>query len=162
MISLPGLNRLYGTFRLATTQPVSRPLSASPVKIQLSTVDFSSPAGWPSVRRWRSKKRRQAIAASAAVLAVVLARVLNGRCVHRCRCFLSPATRAEPPAGVLAGLQVAAMPTRNSCSVSASTARLLLNLSVRLPRNSTAGGPTVSAPRLPACRLPGPPRTRCY
>ena len=37
-------------------------------------------------------------------------------CVHRGRCFLSPATHTEPPAGVLAGLQVAAMPTRNFCS----------------------------------------------
>ena len=45
------------------------------VNLQLSTVDFSSPAGWPSARRWPSKKRRQAIRASAAVLA--LAR--NGR-----------------------------------------------------------------------------------
>src|SRR4029077_17255282 len=38
--------------------------------------------------------------------------------VHRCRCFLSPATHTEPPAGVLAGLPVAAMPTRNSSTLS--------------------------------------------
>ena|SRR6266446_4248593 len=42
-------------------------------------------------------------------------------CAHRCRCFLSPATHTEPPAGVLAGLQVAAMPTRNSRGFSAPT-----------------------------------------
>src|SRR4029077_1183723 len=38
-------------------------------------------------------------------------------CVHRGRCFLSPATHTEPPAGVLAGLQVAVMPTRNSSTL---------------------------------------------
>src|SRR6266446_6528440 len=81
-------------------------------------------------------------------------------CVHRGRCFLSPATHTEPPAGVLAGLQVAAMPTRNSCSLHAPAPRLLVNLSVRLPRNSTAGAPTVSAPQPPASHLPDHPRTR--
>ena len=109
-----------------------------------------SPAGWPSARRWPSRKRRQAMRSSAAVLALVL----NGRfAVHRCRCFLSPATHTEPPAGVLAGLPVTAMPTRNSCNASASAARSL--------PNSTAGAPTVSAQQPPASLPPGPPRTRC-
>jgi hypothetical protein len=40
-----------------------------------SQVTSQNPAGWPSARRWPSKKRRQAIRASAAVLAVAL----NGR-----------------------------------------------------------------------------------
>ena len=111
-------------------------------------------------------------------------------CVHRGRCFLSPATHTEPPAGVLAGLQVAAMPTRNSstlptgrpyfqlCVLCASVASPTFVRAFRLarkkpqgyadcalryrclPRNSTAGGLTVSVPRPPACHPPGPPRTR--
>ena len=74
-------------------------------------------------------------------------------CVHRCRCFLSPATHTEPPAGVLAGLQVAAMPTRNSCGSSASVARLL--------PNSMGGAPTSSAQQSPASHPLCPPPTRC-
>ena len=102
------------------------------------------------------KMRRQVIGSSAAVLALVH----NGRFASTDAGASSPATRTEPPAGVMAGLQVAAVPTRNSCSMRASAARLLVNLSVRLPRNSTAGAPTASAPRPPACHLPGPPPTR--
>jgi hypothetical protein len=83
-------------------------------------------------------------------------------CVHRCRCFLSPATHTEPPAGVLAGLQVAAMPTRNSSTL--STGRPYLRLCVLcasvVSPMFTAGAPTVSAPRPPACRPPGPPQMR--
>ena len=81
-------------------------------------------------------------------------------CVHRGRCFLSPATHTEPPAGFLAGLQVAVMPTRNSCSYGAPAARLLTNSTVRLPHNSTGGARNVSALRPPARHPPGPPRTR--
>jgi hypothetical protein len=40
---------------------------------------LENPAGWPSARRWPSKTRRQAIRASAAVPAFVLALVLDGR-----------------------------------------------------------------------------------
>jgi hypothetical protein len=48
---------------------------------QRAFVDNSTKAtaGWRGARRWPSKKRRQAIRASAAVLAFVLALVLNGR-----------------------------------------------------------------------------------
>jgi len=87
-------------------------------------------------------------------------------CVHRFRCFLSPATHTEPPAGVLAGLQVAAMPTRNSSTL--STGRPYFQLCVLCASVVspilvlfTAGAPTVSAPQPPARHLPGPPRTRC-
>ena len=112
------------------------------------------------------KMRRQVIGSSAAVLALAL--LLNGRFASTDAGASSPATRTEPPAGVMAGLQVAAMPTRNFWSQSASIARLLVNLSVRLPRNSTvrlprnstAGAPTVSAPQPPASHLPDHPRTR--
>jgi hypothetical protein len=34
-------------------------------------------------------------------------------CVHHAVCFLYPAAHTEPPAGVLAGAQVVAMPTLN-------------------------------------------------
>jgi len=40
---------------------------------------LENPAGWRGARRWPSKRRRQAIRASAAVPAFVLALVLNGR-----------------------------------------------------------------------------------
>ena len=107
--------------------------------------------------------------------------------VHRCRCFFSPATHTEPPAGVLAGLQVAAMPTRNSstlptgrpyfqlCVPCASVASPAFVRAFRLARKKpqgyadcalryrwlfTAGGPSASARRPPACHPPGPPRTR--
>jgi hypothetical protein len=40
---------------------------------------LENPAGWHGARRWRSKERRRANRASAAVLALVLALVLNGR-----------------------------------------------------------------------------------
>ena len=115
------------------------------------------PAGWPSARRWLSE---DAPARDRVKRGGACPRPQWTLCVHRCRCFLSPATHTEPPAGVLAGLQVAAMPTRNSWSQSASIARLRLNLSVRLLLNSMAGAPTASAPRPPACHLPGPPPTR--
>jgi len=86
-------------------------------------------------------------------------------CGHRCRCFLSPATHTEPPAGVLAGLPVAAMPTRNSSTLarphgSRVTGSLTTRHSSLATSPITAGGLTVSAPRSPACLLPGPPRTR--
>ena len=70
-------------------------------------------------------------------------------CVHRCRCFFSPATHTEPPAGVLAGLPVAAMPTRNSCRDSASasavanpfhSAACRLCVSVPSPAPAWSGG----------------------
>ena len=87
-------------------------------------------------------------------------------CGHRCRCFLSPATHTEPPAGVLAGLPVAAMPTRNSSTLarphgSRVTGSLTTRHSSLATSPITAGGRNVSAPRPPARHLPDPPRTRC-
>ena len=83
--------------------------------------------------------------------------------VHRFRCFLSPATHTEPPAGVLAGLPVAAMPTRNSSTLPTGrpySQLCVLCASVVSPM-FTVGAPNASAPRPPAWHLPGPPRTRC-
>ena len=86
-------------------------------------------------------------------------------CVHRCRCFLSPATHTEPPAGVLGGLQVAAMPTRNSSTL--STGRPYSQLCVLCASVVSpilvlfmAGGLTASGRRPPAWHLPDPRRTR--
>jgi hypothetical protein len=72
--------------------------------------NLGAPAEWPSGRRWLSKKRRLAIGSSVAVLALVL----TGRFASSDADASSPATHTEPPAGVLAGLQVAGMPTLNS------------------------------------------------
>jgi hypothetical protein len=91
-------------------------------------------------------------------------------CVHRCRCFLSPATHTEPPAGVLAGLQVAAMPTRNSSIIRARRShRIRTDIQMRLlhpeciygTSRLKAGAPTSSAQQSPASHPPCPPPTRC-
>lgn len=144
-------------------------------------VDFRllrPPAGWPSARRWPSKPRPRTGKRGGACL-----RLRSTLCAHRCRCFCSPATPTEPPAGVLAGLPVArcllgTLPIFPSAS----------QLAARWPnpprlrhrghgsrttghesRNSlatrhfplTAAAPTSSAPRPPACPPPHPPPTRC-